>query len=289
MLAGHAAIVTRDAGPYNPKLFPVALVAEESPVLWEPERTRYDLSFRLFRFPVRIHPWFWVLALLLYGDDGLRAHGLLGLVIWVAVVFVSIMVHELGHTLAFRWFGTDSHIVLHAFGGLAIPWSRVDGRWRRIIISLAGPGAGFVLLAVVYYSNHFFPWAGTSRPLLLLYVYLYVVNLYWGVFNLLPVFPLDGGQVCKEVCGAIWPRNGERIALEISIVVAGLCAFYCLASAFGAGGAWMEYVPSWFPQGSLWTALLFVLLAVYSYQALQQTRWTESHWDDSDDRPPWRR
>ncbi|HJZ59795.1 MAG TPA: site-2 protease family protein [Gemmataceae bacterium] len=258
-------------------------------MLWEPERTRYDLSFRLFRFPVRVHPWFWVLSLLLYGDDGLRAHGLLGLVIWVVVVFVSIIVHELGHALAFRWFGTDSHIVLHAFGGLAIPWSRVDGRWRRIIISLAGPAAGFILLAVVYYSNHFFRWAGPNEPLLLLYVYLYVVNLYWGIFNLLPIFPLDGGQVCKEVCGAIWPRNGERIALEISIVAAGLGAFYCLATAFGDRNGWLDFLPWWFPHGSIWTAVLFALLAVYSYQALQQVHWTESHWDDSDDRPPWRR
>ena len=154
-------------------------------------------------------------------------------------------------------------------------------------MSLAGPAAGFVLCAVVYYSNRYFPWAATNKPLLLLYVYLYVVNLYWGIFNLLPVFPLDGGQVSREVCGSIWPRNGERIALEISIVIAGLLALYCLASAYGDDRGWLKELPGWFPRGSLWTAILFVMLAVQSYQVLQQVRWAQSHWQDPDDRPPW--
>jgi Zn-dependent protease len=258
-------------------------------VLVEPERTRYDLTFRLFGFPVRAHPWFWVLTLLLFGDGQLRAYGLTGVLIWVVVVFVSILVHEFGHALAFRWFGTNSHIVLYAFGGLAVPWSGVSGRWRRIIISLAGPGAGFVLCAAVFYSNSFFAWADPkSLPLRLLYVYLYVVNLYWGIFNLLPVFPLDGGQVSREVCGSIWPRRGEQLALEISIVVAGLLAVYCLTSAYGADDRWPAFLREWFP-GSVWTAILFGMLAVQSYQVLQQMRWTHSHWEEPDDRAPWKR
>ena len=79
-------------------------------MLAEPNRTPYDLNFRLFGFPVRIHPLFWLGAVLLGGwtfDLGLEYAA-----IWVAVVFVSILVHELGHAIAFRTFGVDSHIVL---------------------------------------------------------------------------------------------------------------------------------------------------------------------------------
>lgn len=255
-------------------------------MLAEPERTRYDLNFRLFGFPIRVHPWFWLGAALL-GASALD-RGIIFMLIWIAVVFVSILVHELGHAVAFRAFGTGSHIVLYVFGGLAVPWNDVRFRWQRILIALAGPVAGFLLCALVYFSNLFAPWAGISRPVASLYLYLVFINLVWGVFNLFPVFPLDGGRVAQEVCGAIWRRNGLRIALEISIGVAGLIALYSLACEFERrqDGGWFDAVP-WWARGTFWTAILFAMLAVQNYQLLQQVQWQRSHWD-SDDRPPWR-
>ena len=68
-------------------------------------------------------------------------------------MFVSILVHEFGHALAFRRFGTDSHIVLWMFGGLAVPYSAVTGRWRRISSRWPGRSPGFMLCGVVYGSN----------------------------------------------------------------------------------------------------------------------------------------
>jgi stage IV sporulation protein FB len=262
-------------------------------VLVEPERTSYDLRFHLLRFPVRVHPLFWVGSALL-GANILEL-GVEYLLIWIAVVFVSILIHELGHALAFRLFGTDSEIVLYIFGGLAVPWSAVTGRFRRIIVALAGPFAGFVLYGLLYGSNAAFAWAADAngdaangRPVWFLYRQLTFVNLYWGILNLLPVFPLDGGQVSREVCGKIWRSRGKRISLKISVGVATAIAAYALLCVLDArgGAAVLAQLPGWFPRGTLWTAILFGMLAVQSYQLLQQPDWTEDHWDD---RPPWQR
>src|SRR5207248_2880544 len=103
-------IVTAGRQSYNRKLrlrqrpagaTPV-LPAEDCIVFVEPERTAYDVNFRLFRFPVRIHPWFWIATLVLSASAW--DLGLLFVISWVVVVFVSILVHELGHALAFRAF-----------------------------------------------------------------------------------------------------------------------------------------------------------------------------------------
>ena len=248
-------------------------------MLAEPERTRYDLKFRLLRFPVRVHPWFWIMTLVL-GAGALEENGVISLLAVIAVVFVSILVHELGHALAFRRFGADSHIVLHAFGGLTIPWAALRFRWQRIIVALAGPIAGFLLYGIIYGSNRIYPWAGGNEFVALLYFQLLFVNLWWGVLNLLPIWPLDGGQICEEVCTTFSPRRGREIALQISMALAAVIALYslvCVVNKRQGGIEWIDQLPVAY-QGTLWTAIVFGLLAYYSFQVLQRVKWTHSHW-----------
>jgi Zn-dependent protease len=286
--SGNAAIVAWQTHPYNPILtswYPGSL-----PVFAEPARTPYDLNFRLFGFPIRIHPLFWLGAALL-GANALN-DGLHFLLIWIIVVFVSILVHELGHAVAFRRFGAGSHIVLWIFGGLAVPSNAVIGRWRRIVVSLAGPVAGFVLCGIVYGTHRLTGW-GRENGLLVaqLYLWLVWVNLFWGIFNLLPVFPLDGGQVSRELCEAQWRGRGLQIALKISIVVAGAVAIYSLACWFetkNGGGPLLDNLPWWVPRGGIYTAILFVMLAVQNYQFLQQFG-RGVYYEGPDDRVPWER
>jgi stage IV sporulation protein FB len=261
-------------------------------VLAEPNRTPYDLNFRVLGFPVRVHPLFWLGAAVLgsnfFDRGGLLLYGL----IWIAVVFVSILVHELGHALAFRRYGAGAHIVLYIIGGLAVPWSSVAGWKRRVIVSLAGPFAGFALYGLLYGSNKLNPWItpDTPMPVVMLFIWLLNVNLWWGVFNLLPVWPLDGGQVSDEVCRRYWPRNGQRISLMISVGVGSLVCLYSLACVINDRQAaeWLSFLPWWFPHGGWWTAILFGLLAIQSYLFLQQLQRTDRYWHDSD-RVPWER
>jgi Zn-dependent protease len=252
-------------------------------VLAEPPRTNWDLHFRLFGFPVRVHPFFWLLAAL-FAYPTWESLGPQYFIIWVGVLFVSILIHELGHGLAYRFYGARSHLVLHGFGGLAIPWTAIRGRGRRILVSLAGPAAGFILAGLVWGTAHLFDWANPERSRLLheLYVWLILVNVGWGVINLLPVYPLDGGQVCQEVCSQFSPRTGLQLSLQISLFVASLMCFYSVACVISVnqGAAWIGALPWWIPLGSPWTAVLFGLLAYQSYQMLQQSRWMDSHWDN---------
>ncbi|HZJ21962.1 MAG TPA: site-2 protease family protein [Anaerolineales bacterium] len=240
-----------------------------------PPPTRYDLRFSIAGIPIRVHPLFWLLTLLLgaAGDP-------VQLLIWVLVVFVSIVVHELGHAFAMRYFGQSSHIVLHFAGGLAIPdsvqwgsrWANVAlGPNQYILISLAGPVAGFILagLAIVGILlsggsvgttwlfgliplplNAVLPFGG--RILDILVTILLWVNIFWGLINLLPVFPLDGGNVARNILVQLDPMNGVRKSLWVSVITGGLIALLALVLL-----------------RSIYMAFLFGLLAFQSYQSLQ--------------------
>jgi len=236
--------------------------------------TRYDLRFSIVGVPVRVHPLFWLIALLL-GSSGT----LLSIPIWIFVVFVSVLIHELGHAMAFRWYGIRSHIVLHAMGGLTIPeaapwgsgWANVSPSPKQeIVISLAGPFAGFSFAAVVMLlvyltggslrSSTIFGFislpliANMSVGGMVLSIFvslLLFVNVVWGLFNLLPVYPLDGGQVTRNVLIQFDPWDGARKSLWVSVVAGGLIAMYSIF------------------QGNIYIAFLFGILAFQSYQALQ--------------------
>jgi stage IV sporulation protein FB len=259
-------------------------------VLVEPGRSQYDLNFRLLGFPVRVHPFFWLGALLL-GADLLQGKFPAKIFVWIAVVFVSILVHEMGHALAFRLFGCRSYIVLYAFGGLAVPESVVRGRWRRILVALAGPFAGFILSATAFGSFFLVRWDQEYGPYVgFFFDALFFVNLYWGILNLIPVFPLDGGQVSRELCESRWHGRGQRISLQISVWVAISVAVYSVVCELESQSnkSLLDQLPWWFPRGSWYIAILFALLAYQSYQLLQQLG-RGVYYEAPDDRLPWER
>src|SRR4051794_41088064 len=86
-------------------------------LLGEPAPTQGDLHFRLFGFPVRVHPFFW-LTTVIFGMGGGPADPQRTLV-WVGIVFVSILAHELGHATMQRFYGGHPWITLYGLGGLA--------------------------------------------------------------------------------------------------------------------------------------------------------------------------
>jgi len=257
--------------------------------LAEPPPTQADVHFRLLGIPVRIHPFFWLVTLLL----GLRGTSTPPgeLVAWAVAVLVSILVHELGHALLQRHFGGRPRITLHGMGGLAICNDCDRSPRSQILISLAGPLAGFLLLFLLMVglnlTGHQAGWVVFSGPsvqalrtegFIPLSIFGTVfywqpfeatlanhfvwdviqINLLWGIVNLLPIYPLDGGQISREVCQMGHPRKGILLSLQISIAFAVLMAFVGL---------------SW---GSLYTAFLFGYLGYSSYktlQAYQASRW----------------
>jgi membrane-associated protease RseP (regulator of RpoE activity) len=268
----------------------------------EPTHTAYDVRWTMFGIPVRVHPMFWLIALFM-GSDLMKA-GVQYLLIWVGCLFVSILVHELGHVWMGQAFGSYGHIVLYGFGGLAIGSNQLLSRWQRIAVSFAGPLAGFVFLGVVLLGlwawdpdgfpsillmikdelglpirdDDFQPGMRLQSNLMLLFTIqnLIFINLFWGLVNLLPVWPLDGGQISREVCEEVSPEGGVAQSLGISLVCAVFLSLHCLLRRFG-----YQLLP--LRIGSVFAAILFAILAWQSYQLLQQTRSPgrqEDYWED---------
>jgi Zn-dependent protease len=241
-----------------------------------PPPTRYDLRFSIAGIPVRVHPLFWLISFLF----GFSANNLLFTFLWMLVVFISILIHELGHAFAFRRYGMRSSIVLHFAGGLTVPesvswgsaWANVVLSPRQeIFISLAGPFAGFLFAALVIggvfaaggsvatnWLLGFIPLPSAALipiggvVLSTLATLLLFVNIFWGLINLVPVYPLDGGNVARYALLQYDPRDGIRKSLWISVIAGGVMAVIGLVLF-----------------SSIYMALLFGFLAFQSYQSLQ--------------------
>jgi len=188
------------------------------------------LFFSVFRFPVRVHHSFWFVAVFLSFRGRMS---LSDLVASVAVIFVSVLVHELGHArVAFRW-AIVERITIHGLGGETRWQSLTELAWhQRLRIILAGPLAGFALALIAYGLGLVTSPRGIGRVLVRDMVW---VNLAWGIFNLLPILPLDGGRATQEVLGRFLGRNSEWYAAILGLLAAG--AAFVLA--VGVGSGWM--------------------------------------------------
>ncbi len=191
------------------------------------------VRFRLFGFPVEIQIGFWILAVVI----GLRpGRPWTDAVLWLGIIFVSILVHELGHAFAARAYGQSPSIVLHMLGGVT-SWSAAPdlGRKRRILVTLAGPGAGFALGFLAYgaligLSQALGAPKGT--PWVEALALLAFANVFWSVINLLPVLPFDGGQVLAAALGPERRKLSATVSLIFGIIAA--IVLYRLGSLLGA-------------------------------------------------------
>ena len=184
------------------------------------------LRFRFLGFPIFIQPWFWLIAAYISGAAHLRdANGLVTVLFCMAVVFISILGHELGHALTIRRFGYESFIQLHGMGGVCTTPSRATTRWQNILISSAGPAVGFLLaiLFALLVAFAFEPLVRLSQPLAVAVLLGLRVNLLWSFFNLLPVLPMDGGHIFRDIMG---PRR-----LRATFIVGGITAILCAVVA----------------------------------------------------------
>ena len=230
-----------------------------------PQPTSYDVRFVLFRIPISITPFFWLIgSLLAYSFANNPSEGRLdpmAFAIALLAILISIVVHELGHGLVIRYvFGASTMIFLHGLGGVAIHDNRfhyrTPRRWGRIFISFAGPLAGFLLSGI-----------SLGVILLLLYKEMFVKDSYltffllrileigivWGILNLMPIYPLDGGKIFREICLQVSQRHGMEFSAGVSAVTAILLTLLCI-------------------RFSPFMAILFAVMAWQSIQMLQSRR-----------------
>src|SRR5204863_8262088 len=113
--------------------------------------------------------------------------------LWAPVLFLGILIHELAHAGAIGAFGFGpSVIVLGGIGGATFNQRRAKP-WQDMLISAAGPASSFLLaFAVARLPAMRDPFFHAFIPLLLW------SNVVWGLFNLLPVGPLDGASMLRN-------------------------------------------------------------------------------------------
>lgn len=245
-------------------------------LLGEPGRTEFDFNFNILGFDVRVHPGFFIISLL-FGRglvSGPEINTGVGVLMGIAIFFVSILVHELGHSLAFRRFGLHSRIVLHWMGGLAIPEQGIGrpqarlNNYQAIFVSLAGPVAGLLLGFILILITKQFSGGVEPRGYLFGVVPIFsyadsslffavmqggiLVNIFLNLINLVPIFPLDGGQVSRNLFEIFDRRDGTRKSLMLSMAAAVLCGV-------------LAY------QGEPFIAIFCFYMAYQNYQMLSMT------------------
>jgi Zn-dependent protease len=222
---------------------------------------------------------FWVVSAIL----GSNQHDTKLVLVWIGVVFVSVLIHEFGHVLMGKLFGSHGHIVLYGFGGLAIGSNALDKRWQRNFVSFAGPLAQFFLLGLVvlvYFGLVLNHGRQLSPMTSVAFAYFFYVNLFWPILNLLPIWPLDGGRISRETFEWLVPRSGMEISLIVSAMVAGVLAMVCLAAASG-----VQILPFFF--GGLYTGVFFALFAVSNIQEWIMVRRRSRYPWESDETDSW--
>lgn len=200
------------------------------------------IKFRLGRIPVTVRPTFWLVAFLLglgLGDRRLQ-------LAWVVTVFLSVLVHELGHALTARRFGASVDITLTTLGGFT-RWSKPEGGippGRRAVVAAAGSAVGIAVGLVVL---GLYLWLRPGGQFLATVVLLIVwVNVGWGVLNWLPIRPLDGGHLVLAFLDLVAPRRADRIAdaiflwASLGAVAAALYFRLYFAAALAGFMAWGE-------------------------------------------------
>jgi Zn-dependent protease len=145
---------------------------------------------------------------------------------WMAIIFLSVLVHELGHAGASLAFGYRPTIQLEWMGGHTQPNPNETIPWHRdVLLTLAGPIAGVLLGVLSFFAARAL--GGVSEPLNYFLARLVEVNAFWALLNLLPVPPLDGGRLATTLSVRLFGRRGFLLAQILSLLcVAAIVLFF---------------------------------------------------------------
>jgi Zn-dependent protease/predicted transcriptional regulator len=175
-------------------------------------------SIRMFNIrgiTLRVHltfPLILAWAALQFGlFAGLGLSGAVFGVLVTLLLFVIVILHELGHSLVAQHYGIEvKDIVLLPIGGVAQMKSIPEEPLQELFIAIAGPLVNFALAGLMVVVNLAFGLGGLVSPVALffgfgglslasIFSYLFIANLFLGLFNLLPAFPMDGGRVLRAL------------------------------------------------------------------------------------------
>ncbi len=176
------------------------------------------MRFSIGSIPIKIYPLFWFL---IFAIGWINTFSFPGTLVWAVVIFVSVLVHEMGHALTATLFGQRVNIELYGMGGMTQRQGPKLKLWQEFLIVLDGPIAGFLLFIIACQFGVTFSTKSDSLVVLGIKIAMYV-NLVWTLINLIPVLPLDGGHLMRIFFESILGLRGVKVAYFLSMLVAGL-------------------------------------------------------------------
>ncbi len=208
---------------------------------------------------IRFHPsWLIIvvlIALSLKGYFQLAHPAWNGVLLWgtalttAALFFVSVILHELAHSLVARACGLPvKQITLFVFGGVSQVMREPSEARTELWIALAGPATSLALGGILLLAAHLMP---SAAAITAVFWWLGSINLFLAAFNLIPGFPLDGGRVLRAI---LWSASKDfiratRWATNVGKAVALLFILNGLIKAFFRGqaveGIWLAFI-GWF-------------------------------------------
>jgi Zn-dependent protease len=235
--------------------------------------------------------------------------------IWVGLVFLAVLLHELGHALMARRFGIDTEkIVLYPIGGGAFLEEMPEEPRREVWIALAGPLVNLLLallLVPIIWGSSDHRLTDILQFLLnpagnvviydvatwqYLLVVFFILNALLAIFNLIPAFPLDGGRILRALLSTRWSRlRATRLAALVGMACAVIlfAVGYQIGDLIFAVGAGLIFVLAWAElrvqqrRSRLAEARAgdhleadFHRLYLHPHQSLQEVQTTVADWQD---------
>jgi Zn-dependent protease len=225
-----------------------------------PTRNGSFRLFKLFGIEVFLH-WSWFLiAIYIYEIQGSGGDNssLTLLALEYLTLFLIVLTHEFGHALACRSVGGQANqIVLWPFGGVA--YVSPPQRPGAVLWSIAaGPLVNVVLVPILSIIWWFASSAGWEDTMPAVYTYVFVIwliNLFLLIFNMLPIYPLDGGKILYAL---LWFVLGQARSLLVATVL----GFIGIAGLF-VFAIWTQ---------SLWRIAICVFIGLNCFQGFRQAR-----------------
>jgi Zn-dependent protease len=182
-------------------------------------------QFRVGSIPVRVDPTFFVIIVILGYDP--RNPQLTFIVSWVAIAFASVLLHELAHAVAFRRFGVQPNVTLYGMGGLTSGSGQLTPG-ESIAVSAAGPLSVLVLIGLpaLWLLSQGTITSYEGRVILSQIIW---INVGWSILNLLPMLPLDGGNITRSLLDLVTRGKGRRPAEVVSVIAAGALGLISLS------------------------------------------------------------
>ncbi len=235
-----------------------------------PTRNGSIRLFQLFGITVYLH-WSWFVVAIIRYQIHSQWHQYTS-PIWYALeyltLFLIVLMHEFGHQLACRSVGGQTHdIVLWPLGGVAYvsPPQRAGAQLWSIV---AGPLVNVILFpifTILLLAGRSANWIDTAPDVFNYITMVWLINTVLLVFNLMPVYPLDGGQILRSL---LWFVCGKARSLMIASIVglvgvAGII-FYAVSSFISA--------PPGEKSSSIWIGIMAAFILMNCWSSLMQAR-----------------